>query len=67
MSKEYSRFQFARDVLFETDKDLKKHIVPSPPVKVRRSPVVKREPNVPLWETLWREGERVLFDKKKGV
>jgi len=64
MSKEYTHYQFSRDVLFETDKSLKKHIVPSPPVVIRR-PTVKREANVPLWETSWREGERVLFERRK--
>ena len=54
----YTPFQFMRDVFYETDKDLKKHIVPSPPVVVRRP--VKREPCVPLWETEWKEGEEEL-------
>ena len=64
MNKEYTHLQFTRDVLFETDKDLKKHIVTLPPVVVRRQ-IVKREPCIPLWETEWREGERVLFERKE--
>jgi len=65
MKERNSNFQFAKDVFFETDKDLKTHIAPSPPVKVRMP--VKREPNVPLWESEWKEGEKLLFgnDNKK--
>jgi len=60
----YTPFQFMRDVFYETDKDLKKHITPSPPVKVRKP--VKRVAGEPLWETEWKEGEEILFgDVKK--
>lgn len=56
----YTPFQFMRDVLFETDKKLKKHITPSPPVKVEKIKTVQVIPE-PEWERDWREGEELLF------
>jgi len=72
----YTPFQFMRDVLFETDKKLKKHITPSPPVKVEKIKTVqvipepesvKRVAGEPLWESEWKEGEEILLGHGKSL